>query len=410
MIAHDISRSKLGTGCPISVRPDDPVFKMKEIPFPCLGTSCNHQTHYLDLSMVYGATQQETLSLRTMQNGLLKTTGKNAPFKFVTFSGGGWVAPQIMTQTFVVGDVRTNDQTTLQVFTVLFELEHNRRAQILKQKNPTWSDSMLFQETRKRMIALWQKIVYYDWLPRVLIKPLSPYRGYKPCVDVSLDVFFQSAAFRMAHSQIPMALRSMEAAGDVQLNNNINTPTAFLDGNKMETVLKAMLGVPSEQRNPRYSPLLQFFNPGPMDIGSFDIQRGRNAGLKTYNEYRRFYGLEEAKNISTAFFERKSIPMLKEVYHDVNKIEAIIGAQAEISDHETGPLFDAEIRNQFQRLRDGDRFYFESMTFGLSNEELKEIKHFTFRDMILLNTDIKNLPKNVFEAMNMPHDEARKFF
>ena len=46
--------------------------------------------------------------------------------------------------------------------------EHNRIEADLHDLNPHWSGERLFQETRRIVIALFQNIVYNEYLPNVL--------------------------------------------------------------------------------------------------------------------------------------------------------------------------------------------------------------------------------------------------
>ena len=50
----------------------------------------------------------------------------------------------------------------------LFLNEHNRIAKILLQKHSDWNDELLFNETRKIVIAEFQNIVYNEYLPLIL--------------------------------------------------------------------------------------------------------------------------------------------------------------------------------------------------------------------------------------------------
>ena len=58
-----------------------------------------------------------------------------------------------------------------------------------------------------------------------------------------------------------------------------------------------------------------------------------------------------------------------------------------------GELGKAIIADQFQRLRDGDRFWFEN---GFSGRQLEQLEKTRLSDIIQRNTQINNLQQNVF--------------
>ena len=144
----------------------------------------NEQTSYLDGSMVYGSTAEHASFLRNFRSGRLK----EGP----TFPLGGLASlPTIppcppeenglgeietptdcnlpgFNESFLAGDSRVNEHVSLTVMHTLWLREHNRIAGILANLNPQWDDERLYQEARRIVGALIQKISLYDYLPLIL--------------------------------------------------------------------------------------------------------------------------------------------------------------------------------------------------------------------------------------------------
>ena len=109
---------------------------------------------------------------------------------------------------------------------------------------------------------------------------------------------------------------------------------------------------------------------GPMefslrDLGALNIMRGRDNGLPDYNTARVHLGLQPRKmwnEINPELFKRKPelLRNLMEIYsNDLNNIDVYLGGMLE-SVNAPGELFSAVITEQFMRLRDADRFWFEN--------------------------------------------------
>ena len=87
---------------------------------------------------------------------------------------------------------------------------------------------------------------------------------------------------------------------------------------------------------------------------------------------------------------------LAEAYPSVNDIDLWVGGLAEehVGGAIVGETFHAIIKDQFERLRAGDRFWYERY---LPNDLVRLVNQQTLSRIIRRNTDIGNeLPNNVF--------------
>lgn len=111
----------------------------------------NVASGFVDGSSLYGNTEKEVNSLRLFRNGKVDIRA----------------CPRC-TETGAVGALHT-----------LFLKEHNRIAAILSDKNPTWSDSILFLEARRAVVAELQHITYKEFLPIILGQQIASQESLK---------------------------------------------------------------------------------------------------------------------------------------------------------------------------------------------------------------------------------------
>eukprot|EP01114_Cavostelium_apophysatum_P003725 TRINITY_DN13859_c0_g1_i1.p1 TRINITY_DN13859_c0_g1~~TRINITY_DN13859_c0_g1_i1.p1 ORF type:complete len:138 (+),score=26.04 TRINITY_DN13859_c0_g1_i1:443-856(+) len=129
---------------------------------PATGTSAtnpreqvNSATSFLDASTIYGSDLERCNMLRSFAGGRMKTSEGNLPPR----GENG--------ESFLVGDARGSENPGLTVLHVLFLREHNRVADELAMSHPDWSDEILFQEARKRVIAVVQVITTKEYMPSI---------------------------------------------------------------------------------------------------------------------------------------------------------------------------------------------------------------------------------------------------
>ena len=131
----------------------------------------NLLSSYLDLSQVYGSSVDISNSLRSFSKGQLKTSvGVQANRLYLPKS----TTDQCSTDTnsalkcFEAGETRTSENLGLTGIQTLFLREHNRIASALANLNPSWTDEVLFYETRRIVQAVYQHITYSDWIPATI--------------------------------------------------------------------------------------------------------------------------------------------------------------------------------------------------------------------------------------------------
>ena len=380
---------------------------------PTTGTSTTNPrqqvnviTTWIDGSVVYGSDTVRAAALRSFAGGKLKTSdGDMLPFNTdgLPNANDAHIFPD--NQLFLAGDVRANENVELTSLQALFMREHNRIAADLAKKNPRWTDEQLYQGARKIVIAEIQAITYNEFLPALLGRgALARYRGYNPKVDPSIANEFSTAAFRFGHSMINDDVEFMDNNG-VAVRDEIPLAQAFFNPQVVEEsgidpILKYLASDRTQEIDTHIVDGLRNFLFGPpgaggLDLASLNIQRGRDHGLADYNTTRVKYGLPRV----TTFAQITSDPVLQaklqELYGSVDNIDLWVGGLAEdhVAASSTGPLVRRILVDQFQRLRDADRFWYQTQ---FSGRQLATLERTRLSDIISRNTDIHNLQDNVF--------------
>jgi hypothetical protein len=419
---------------PVSVPPGDPFFDpagtgTQIIPLsrssydPQSGTSLdnprqqiNRITAWLDGSQIYGSDEARALALRTLEGGRLKTSeGDLLPFNTLGLANDNatGLPPETL---FVAGDVRANENIELTAMHTLFVREHNRLADRLARENRGWSDEQIYQQARKLVIAELQNITYNEFLPALLGDRLDRYRGYDPRVNPGVANEFSAAAFRLGHSLLGNDVEFLdnfgeEVAEELPLREAFFNPGAVSETG-IDPILKYLASDPAQELDNHIVGDVRNFLFGPPGAGGFDlsslnIQRGRDHGLSDYNAVREAYGLRPVRSFAEITSDADLQQKLAEAYGSVDNIDLWVGGLAE--DHvrggSLGPLFTRIVADQFERVRDGDRFWFER---SLSDHELRMVRDTTLSDIISRNTTVWNLQDNVFEFFNAI--EGRVFF
>jgi hypothetical protein len=456
---HDMDLTQdNGASDPIPVAPGDPIGGPGPVPVPlafnrsqpdlATGTGpgnpaqdVTYVTSYLDLSQVYGSDAATDNALRTFVNGQMKTSpGGLPPLDNTTYftpkqlaqinaSVGGMEnqGPLPESDMFVTGDSRGNENLELTALQTLFLDNHNLIAGELHDENPTWNDAQLFEEARKINIAEYQAIIYNEWIPAVLGPSALPaYSGYNPNVNATIANEFSTVAFRFGHSIVSNEIAregndGQSVAPNVDLAQDFFDPN-LLNGEGLSSQIDPVTGLPStsvdavlkadadgdaqamdvlvvnELRDELFNEVVPGVGYG-QDLIALDIERGRDHGIGSYNQVRVALGLPAVTSFAQITSNVQVQQELSEAYDgNVNDIDAFEGGMAEdpVPGSDVGPLFQTIMVNQFERLREGDRFFYLNETFSADERQILQQGN-TLAKVIENNTGARNLQGNVFK-------------
>ena len=373
----------------------------------------NSLSAYVDASQVYGSSETRARALRRMDgSGKLRTSGDDLLPRNTTGLPNN---PSDDPSLFVAGDVRANEQVALTALHTLFLREHNRLVDLVAAAEPELSGEMLFQRARMILIAKVQRITYDEFIPLLLGEDsLAPYTGYDPQVDASLDNEFATVAFRLGHSLLSPTLLRLDAEGRTIPEGNLPlrsafffSPEALVEAGGIEPLLRGLAAQQAQELDTMVVDDVRNFLFGPpgdggRDLVALNLQRARDHGLPAYNELRRSLGLTAKSTFADVSSDPEIQSRLAIAYDSVELIDPWIGCMAE--DHlpgaMVGELAFAILKQQFEALRDGDRFWYENEdAVSFSALGRAEVEQASLARVIRNNTGITDeIPDDVFRV------------
>ncbi|WP_168794105.1 peroxidase family protein [Paraburkholderia aromaticivorans] len=361
---------------------------------PATNTIVNTVAGYLDLSQLYGSTQEMADGLRNA-DGTLKS------------SPDGHSLP-IVAGVFESGDPRVMENPELTATTTLFMREHNRWVSQLKTQQPAWSGDQLYNMARAITTAEYENIVYSEYLPALIGPVLGPYKGYDSSQNAQISQEFSAAAFRVGHSQISDTQEGVDNAGVTTFSEGLsqaffNSPQLDI-ANGTDPLLRSLsldfaqatdVYVVATLRNLLAASLVGG-GVDLIDLIAIDIQRERDLGVGSLNQVRIALGLAPYRSFDALTSDPALQTHLKTVYGTIDQVDLFIGglAEAHAPNAVVGPTFQRIIGDQFSALRAGDRFFWLNLGFDPATTSM--ITNTTLADIILLNTDTTALPQHVF--------------
>ncbi|KAK8405843.1 hypothetical protein O3P69_001963 [Scylla paramamosain] len=385
----------------------------------------NILTGVIDGNTVYGGNDNEARNLRAGVGGLLRThdafhglSMKHLlPLK-TDVPDEGCIREHDDQRCFLAGEIRVNEQLVLAVIHTLMMREHNRLAEVLAHLNPHWDDERLYQEARRIVVAEIQHITFNEFLPQLLGKEVMDHyglllsdgywKGYDPKVNPGISASFSAAAFRFGHSLLPSSVErwspSHKYIASKRLHDLIRQPYDMFRPGVMDEYIMGMAnqpcqtmddGITQEVTNHLFEEAHERFG---LDLVAFNMQRGRDFGLPGYGAYRKFCGLDPHISFHDLAHHMTNYTalMYSEIYKSVDDMDLWSAGVSErpLPGSMLGPVFSCIIATQMQRIRRGDRYWYElpDQPSSFTPKQLASIKQASLARIICDNSDhVKNI-------------------
>ena len=331
----------------------------------------------------------------------------------------------------IVGDERGDENIALLAMHTLWVRQHNYLAKKLKNVNKRWQGERIFQEARKINGALWQHIVYNEWLPKLYdIPEYSKFVGnkkkfkrtkYDSSKDPSIINSFASAAFRFGHSLVPNQFSQMKSDFN-EYGPSIPLQKAFFNSTSIykNGIEPTMMGLCANMTGSIDGNIAQglkeklFIFPGSNlfnDLMSLNIQRGRDHGIPTYMHWRRACGFAKYDQPGFSFKDLLYTPKVTQmsfakVYNHIEDVDLFVGGLTEnhLRDKVVGPTFSCIFKEQFESLRFGDRFFYTHRG-RFSTKQLKEITKISMSKILCNNLySMVSIQPDSFKVFNIKDD------
>ncbi|XP_011188151.2 chorion peroxidase [Zeugodacus cucurbitae] len=408
-----------------------------------VGTKCtfgaveqlNQATALLDLSQLYGFTDDAQRRMRTWNSGRIKSTAYskhseiyNDALAVITGDWSNYCAfkdPSKQTsQCFMAGDSRVNNSPlTISIYT-LFMRNHNQLAKKLAIKYPSWQDEALYRAAKAINIKIYRNIVFDEWLPMVLGEDVADeIKEIKESVDdVRISNEFGIAAMRFYMSMMPNFLQNFteekrveyitsglptQESSNVIRNENVVSfvdqtykPDLGYTHEKIDTILDSILNQHAMKLDTIYEDSLILNNfgvnrPTHGDLLAYDIQRGRDHGLRSYIDYLKLatgQSIGRWKDLER-FIAIDDLNILKAIYSSVENIDLFVGGMAEINTFGAiiGPTFKYILAEQFKRI-----YHQQPIDLDTSVQDLLQFKNANAVELLCANSMLKNVPRNIF--------------
>ncbi|XP_055884158.1 chorion peroxidase-like [Biomphalaria glabrata] len=396
----------------------------------------NALTSFVDSSTIYGSNLGTSLRLRT-ENGkgaLLLTTLIHGKERLPNDTSSPPACLRTESPTSycqLSGDGRVNQQPVLSTQHLSFHLYHNYIVRqlakgILKRKGFKTSPAhvekyiktvsekvkeMLFQEARKIVGAIFQKIAFCDYLPYIVGPELivkfdlgcDTRSKYNPHIDPRIANGFLAGAYRFGHTLISNSY-TVNGAEEF-FKDEFFIPDSSIDSH--EDIIAGMLNTSKGVHFDRFfangiTEHLFETKVGPkkaLDLASVNIQRGRDHGIPAYLHWRKKYNLRPLTDFED--FSKQCSQILSQLYRNIYDVDLYPGGICEpsVTRGVVGETFGHIIADQFSDLKFGDRFFFTHVhqyPQGFNDDQLAAILDFSSNALLCFSGKLSVIQENTW--------------
>jgi len=241
---------------------------------------------------------------------------------------------------------------------------------------------------------------------------LDPWNGYNATQDPAIDLMFNTVTLRYGHTQVNNVTWRLEedmathsAGGDILLRDVFFDPRIIYQ----EGCSPMWRGLNAKQHNSPEVNIVEDLKeyvfaktPGVgIDLLSTNMRRTREMGLPKFGDARTIYGFEPWTSWDN--FTEWGVQLTK-AYNTTDPsicdpwlCGILENGPPNVLGGELGQLFHQIFKRQFERIRNGDRFWYLNGWFDTA--DMEDIMNTKLSMIILRNSNIQQLKCNIFEVI-----------
>ncbi|XP_076059748.1 prostaglandin G/H synthase 2-like [Oratosquilla oratoria] len=294
----------------------------------------------VDVSNIYGFTEQERNALRSNVDGKLKTqiiNGEEFPPYLKDVEGISMDYPPHVPipehGKFALGHPFFALLPGLFAYATIWVREHNRICDVLKSENPHWSDEQLYHTARLIVVGETIKITIETY-----VQHLSQY-NFKLTFDPQLvhGTHFQfnnkiHAEFNHLYHWHPLVSDNVEVNGTNYKLMDMAYSTSAIFKHGLDEFIHALVNTRAGALSARNH------NPVLFPVLKKVIEHGRELRFQGFNAYRKRFQMQPYTNFEDLTGDTEFAKILEDLYGDIDAVEFYVGLLAEKPSPSLTPL------------------------------------------------------------------------